>query len=329
MLCRVLPGALGAVLLVAALGTPAAAQAPVRLKLGDLAQSLNGIAVQAMKDQKLDQKYGLNVEYVAYPTLDGLFTAIRGKDVDVGFGGWTAFAQFRANGIPVSAIYSVGRGATLDVIVPHGSPVKTLADLKGKRVGSYAGAAGTATVLFRVITAKFYGYDPGKTGHLQYAATGLLTALIDKGELDAALLFDPLAARAVASGKFRSVANLGDVYKQHVGEDFLWIVYGTNEDVMKRHPEALTSFNRAWIEAVKWVQANPAIFTDFGKRLGFESPEAVALLRERVLKDYILRWDDAFIASLSAFGRMANEVMGKGFLDTIPPEAFTTTFVPR
>jgi ABC-type nitrate/sulfonate/bicarbonate transport system substrate-binding protein len=301
----------------------------VKLKLGDLAQSLNGIAVQAMKDQKLDQKHGLAVEYVTYPTLDGLFTAIRGKDVDVGFGGWTAFAQFRGQGIPVTAIYSVGRGATLDVIVPQGSPVRHLADLKGKKVGSYAGAAGTATVLFRVLASRYFGFDPGKTGHLQFAAPGLLTSLIEKGELDAALLFDPLAARAVASGKFRSVANLGDVYKQQVGEDFLWIVYGTNEDVIKRSPDALTSFNRAWIEAVRWVQANPQIFAAYGKTLGFDHEDGVRLLRERVLKDYILRWDDRFIASLGTFARMANEVMGKGYLDQIPPEAFTTRFAPQ
>jgi NitT/TauT family transport system substrate-binding protein len=328
---RLVPVVLAVVALAVlpAAGDRAAAQAPVKLKFGDLAQSLNGIAVQAMKEQKLDRKYGIDVEYVRYPTLDGLFTAIRGKDVDVGFGGWTAFAQFRSQGAPVTAIYSVGRGATLDVIVPVASPVTTLADLKGKKVGSYAGAAGTATVLFRVITAKYYGFDPGKTGHMQYAAPGLLTSLIDKGELDAALLFDPLAAKAVVSGKFRSIASLGEIYKQHTGEDFLWIVYGTNDDVIKRAPEALTNFNRAWIDAVKYVQGHPEIFQAFGKTLGFDTPEGVALLRERVLKDYILRWDQKFIDSLSTFGKMGNEVMGKGFLDTIPPEAFTTRFVPR
>ena len=325
------PWAAAAVALVIGLGVvgPVGAQTPVKLKFGDLAQSLNGIAVQAMKDQKIDQKYGLNVEYVTYPTLDGLFTAIRGKDVDVGFGGWTAFAQFRGQGIPVTAIYSVGRGATLDVIVPAASPLKSIADLKGKKVGSYAGAAGTATVLFRVIAAKFYGFDPGQTGHLQFAAPGLLTALIEKGDLDAALLFDPLAAKAVVSGKFRSIGNLGDIYQQHTGEDFLWIVYGTNDDVIKRAPDALTNFNRAWIDAVRWVQANPQIFVDYGKKLGFDTEAGVRVLRERVLKDYILRWDDAFIGTLANFGKMSHDVMGKGFLDTIPPEAFTTRFVPR
>lgn len=306
---------------------PAWAQAPVKVKLGDMAQSMNVIASLTMKQQKLDEKHGFSLEYMPFPTLDGLFTAIRGKEVDIGFGGWTAFSQFRAQGFPVTSIYSVGRGATLDVLVPVHSPAKSIADLKGKKIGSYAGAAGTATVLFRVLTAKYYGYDAANTGHLQYAAPGLLTSLLEKGDLDAALLFDPLAAKAIASGKFRSIANLGDLYKQHVGEDFLWIVYATNEDFIKRHPQVLTSFNRAWVEAVKYVQTHPEVFKHFGKQFGLESEEGVRLLRERVVKDYILRWDQKFIDSLGAFARMSNEVMGKGFLDRVPAESFNTRFV--
>jgi ABC-type nitrate/sulfonate/bicarbonate transport system substrate-binding protein len=82
-----------------------------------------------MIDQGIDKKYGLAAEYRAYPTLDGLFTAIRGKDVDVGFGGWTAIAQFRGKGMPVTMIFPVGRGVTVDVIVPTDSPIKSIADL--------------------------------------------------------------------------------------------------------------------------------------------------------------------------------------------------------
>src|SRR5205823_1627134 len=162
----------------AALGT-ARAQEPVKVRLGDLAQSLNAIASNAMIKQGYDKKHGIAVEYTVYPTLDGLFTAIRSKQVDVGFGGWTAFAQFRSKGFPVTMFFPVGRGVTLDVIAPKAAAFKTLADLKGRKVGSYAGAAGTATVLFRVLTSRYYGYDPAKTNDLQYAGPGLLPSLIE------------------------------------------------------------------------------------------------------------------------------------------------------
>ena len=78
---------LGAGALTIAVAATAPALAQTKLMLGDLAQSLNGIASNVMIQQGFDKKHGIDVEYRTYPTLDGLFTAIRGKQVDVGFGG--------------------------------------------------------------------------------------------------------------------------------------------------------------------------------------------------------------------------------------------------
>ena len=312
-------------IMLAACG-PAAAQ--VKVQIGDLAQSLNEIGSRAMIDQGIDRKYGIAAEYRAYPTLDGLFTAIRGKDVDVGFGGWTAIAQFRGKGFPVTMIFPVGRGTTVDVIVPKDSPIKSIADLKGKKVGSFAGAAGTATVLFRVIASKFHGFDPGKTGDLQFAGPGLLPSLLDKGEIDAAVMFDPLAAKLEGSGKYKSIGNLADAYKAGTGDDFLWIGYSTNDDFMQREPEALTNFTRAWLEAIEYVKTHPELFEAYGKKYNLD-PAAIALLRERVLADYTTTWNDDRIATLRRFADLANSVMGSGYLDTVPAAAFSTRFDPR
>jgi NitT/TauT family transport system substrate-binding protein len=283
------------------LATCGATTAQVKIRIGDLAQSLNEIGSRAMIDQGIDRKYGIAAEYRAYPTLDGLFTAIRGKDVDIGFGGWTAIAQFRGKGMPVTMIFPVGRGVTVDV---------------------------TATVLFRVITSKLYGFDPGKTGDLQFAGPGLLPALLDKGEIDAVVMFDPLAAKLEASGKYRSIGNLADAYKAGTGDDFLWIGYSTNDDFMKAQPEALTNFTRAWLEAIDYVKTHPEVFDAYGKKYGLD-PAAIALLRQRVLADYTTTWNDDRIAALRRFAEMANKVMGGGYLDTVPAEAFSTRFDPR
>ena len=319
--------AAGALIAAASLSAPAFAQEPVKLRLGDPAQSLNAIAAQTMIKQGFDKKHGIAVQYVTYPTLDGLFTAIRGKDVDIGFGGWTAFAQFRSKGAPITMIFPVGRGISLDVVVPANSPIKSLADLKSKRIGSYAGAAGTATVLLRVITSKYFGYDPGKTNHLQYAGAALLPELLAKGDLDAVLLFDPIAVRAIASGKFKSIANLPTIYKEKVGEDFLWIGYATNDDVMAKNPEALKAFNKAWLEAVAYVKAHPEVFEPVAKQLGLDA-DGTKLLRDRVVADYVTEWTPKEIAALKKFRDLANEVMGAGFLDDLPEAAFTTRFNP-
>jgi len=322
-------GALAALAACAAIASGAAQAAePVKVRLGDLAQALNEIASKVMAQQGYDKKYGIAVEYTTYPTLDGLFTAIRGKQVDVGFGGWTAFAQFRSKGFPVVMFFPVGRGVSLDVIAPKDSTYKTLADLKGKRVGSYAGAAGTATVLFRVLATRYYGYDPAKTNDLQYAGPGLLPSLVEKNEIAAALLFDPLAAKAIASGTFRSITNLADVYKEKVGDDFLWIGLASNDDFIAQQPAAVGGFVRAWIESVAYVKSHPEIFDPYGKALGLDA-KGTAILRDRVNADYTTTWNENTIRSLDKFAKMANEVMGGGFLDEVPAAAFTTKFVPR
>ena len=310
----------------AMLAGPASAQTQVRL--GDLAQSLNGIASNVMIEQGFDTKHGIDVEYTTYPTLDGLFTAIRSKQVDIGFGGWTAFAQFRMNGFPVTMVYPVGRGVTLDVIAPAGSDFTSLGDLKDRKVGSYAGAAGTATVLFRVLAERYYDFDPVQAGDMQYTGPGLLPTLVSNGDVEAALLFDPLATKAVASGEFKSIANLADVYKEKVGDDFLWIGMASNDDFMAAEPEAITAFIAAWLESVEYVKANPEVFEAYGQALGLDE-NGIALLRERVVADYVTTWDDAYIEDLRAFASMANEVMGGGYLDSVPDAAFTTRFVPK
>jgi ABC-type nitrate/sulfonate/bicarbonate transport system substrate-binding protein len=200
--------------------------------------------------------------------------------------------------------------------------------LKGRKVGSYAGAAGTATVLFRVLTSRYYGYDPAKTNDLQYAGPGLMPALVEKNEVAAALLFDPLAAKAIATGPFRSIANLADVYKEKTGDDFLWIGVASNDDFIAAQPAALSAFVRAWLEAVAYVKANPKVFAPVSKALGLDENGA-RILRERVLADYTTTWNEETIRSLGRFAKMANEVMGGGFLDEVPAAAFTTRFNPK
>ena len=314
--------------LAAGLLASAAASAETKVRLADLAQSLNGIASNVMIEQGFDAKHGLDVEYTTYPTLDGLFTAIRGKQVDLGFGGWTAFAQFRMNGFPVTMVYPVGRGVTLDVIAPKGSGFTSLGDLKGRMVGSYAGAAGTATVLFRVLASRYYGFDPVAENRMQYAGPGLLPTLVGRGDVEAALLFDPLAAKAVASGEFESIANLADVYKEKVGDDFLWIGLATNDDFIAAHPEAITAFIAAWLESVEYVKTHPEVFQSYGAALGLDAA-GIDLLRERVIADYVTVWNEESIEQLKRFGALANEVMGGGYLDEVPDAAFTTRFVPQ
>lgn len=300
---------------------------PVEVRFGDIAQGSNAVPIGVMIEQGFDRKHGVVVDYQTYPTLDGLFTAIRGGAVDVGFGGWTAFAQFRSKGSPITMVFPVAQGKALDVLVPTDSPIKAFGELKGKPIGTYAGAAGTATVLLRVIASKKYGFDPAEDGNLQYSSVGLLLHLVERNEIEAAVLFDPLATKAIASGKFRSIGNLAELYKEAFNEEFLWIGYAMTDEFMANHPEAAKGLVAAWVEAIKYVKANPTVFNDYGRQFGLDE-DGIKMLRERIVGDYTLVWNDQYISQLENFAKLAREVIGPGYLDEIPASAFTTKLVP-
>ena len=124
------------------------------------------------------------------------------------------------------------------------------------------------------------------------------------------------------------MVNLADVYKEKVGEDFLWIGVASNDDFIAQQPAALSGFVRAWIEAVAYVKGNPEVFAPYSKALALDAA-GTSLLRERVLADYTTTWNEETIRSLGRFAKMANEVMGGGFLDEVPAAAFTTRFNPK
>jgi ABC-type nitrate/sulfonate/bicarbonate transport system substrate-binding protein len=315
-------------LLACAIAIPFGASAePIKIVLGDTAQAINAVAINAMIEQKIDQKHGISVEYKLYPTIDGLFTAIRGGDVNVGFGGWTAFAQFRQKGAPITMIFPVGRGSTLDVLVPADSSIKTFADLKSKRIGSYAGPAGTATVLLRVL-AKTKGFDPAEASLLQFGNGSLLMTLVERNDIDAALVFDPIATKAIASGKFRSVGGLANLYKDEFKEDFLWIGLAMHDSFAAKHPDAGAKFVKAWLEAIDYVKKNPTAFASFAKQFGLDDA-GTKLLAERVLSDFVTTWNEKYIKDLNNFAKVAREVVGPGFLEEVPASTFTTKYAPN
>jgi NitT/TauT family transport system substrate-binding protein len=298
-----------------------------KIVLGGMGQSLTSIALNVMTDQGIDKKNGFALEYRTFPTLDAVFNAVRGGQVDVAAGGWTATAQFRDKGQPLVMFYPVARGNSLEVLVLKDSSAQTFADLKDKRIGSYAGAAGTATVLMRVIMKNYFGYDPATTGKLQYSGPGLLPALLDKKDLDAVLLCDPGTAIALDTGKYRSIGNLPDMYKKESGEDFFWIGYSTNDTFAKNHPETLKGFTRAWGEAVHYAKAHPEIFDRYVKSMDFKD-SVTALLRKRVNDDYTLEWNQGSLDNMQKFATFSRSVMGPGYLDHFKPEAFTLAFAP-
>lgn len=150
----------------------------------------------------------------------------------------------RVNGQPVKAIYSYLWAEPSALVVPASSPVRTVADLKGKKI---AATKGTDPYFFLLRTLDANQLKPADVElvHLQHPEGR--TAL-DQGRVDVWAGLDPHMAAAQAAGSrfiYRNPAfGLGA---------FL----NTSEAFLKEQPQAVRTVLLAYERARRWIIANP------------------------------------------------------------------------
>ena len=157
-----------------------------------------------------------------------------------------------------SALRSAKGRLGAGIWVKKDSPYKTLADLKGKKIGSYSLRA-TGTTWIRIALWKKHNvnvsYKGGDYSWVQIPAPALLSAL-ETGRVDAATLIHSQAYKARKTGSYRVLAWTNKDIKELFGIDSLSAVNVTYPEKLKARPEAFKEFNRMIRESVKYALAN-------------------------------------------------------------------------
>lgn len=165
--------------------------------------------------------------------------------VDFGSTAGLAAVLSRANGSPIKTVYVASRPEWTALVVGKDSPIKTLEDLKGKKI---AATKGTDPFLFTLRSLATVGLDKNDVElvHLQHPDGR--TAL-EKGDVDAWAGLDPLlAASQLQAGSRILYRNL----------DFnSYGVVSVTETFAKEHPEAIDKVLAAYERAREWARANP------------------------------------------------------------------------
>lgn len=144
------------------------------------------------------------------------------------------------------------------VWVKKDSPFKTIADLKGKKIGNYA-LTSTGTTWIRIALRTKYGvnvsYKDGDMNWVQIPAPALLSSL-ESDRVDAATLIHSQAFKALQTGQYRVLARTNDDIKEKFGVHSVSAVNVTYPDKLKAKPAAFKEFNRMLRESVKYAVAN-------------------------------------------------------------------------
>jgi NitT/TauT family transport system substrate-binding protein len=199
--------------------------------------------LDTIKSHKLDEAEGVDLRIVELASNQATQVTLQGGAVDMIVADWLWVSRQRAEGADFTfAPYSTSAGA---VMVPAESDIRSLADLKGHRVGVAGGPLDKSWLMLRALTLRKHGFDPDKDSAKTFGAPPLLNEQIRNGGVDAVLNYWHFAARLKAAG-LREVATMGQVTRElGITTDVPIIGYVFSEAWANGNMQAAQGFLRA------------------------------------------------------------------------------------
>jgi NitT/TauT family transport system substrate-binding protein len=169
----------------------------VAQRTGSLAWELDVI-----KAHGLDRKANLDIDTVELASTEAGKIALRGGSADIIVSDWTWVARERALGDGL--VYYPYLSTLGAVMAPAQSPIRDLADLKGKKLAVAGGPIDKSWLLLRALGLRS-GLDLKTVTTVVYGAPPLLTQKALQGETDATLTFWNFCADLEAQGQKRAI----------------------------------------------------------------------------------------------------------------------------
>ena len=161
----------------------------------------------AIRSAGLDKEADLSLHVTELASPEAGKIALRAGNADIILSDWLWVSRERALGAKLTFYpYSSALGA---VMVPAASPLKTLADLKGRKLGVGGGAIDKSWLLLQA-RMKQDGLDLKSDASIVYGAPPLIAAKALDGEMDASLNFWNFSAQLEAKG-YRRLAGIEEI----------------------------------------------------------------------------------------------------------------------
>ena len=240
--------------LAATIAHGAAAEDLVRL--GNLKFAHYG-AVSYMKE--VCPKYGIKLEERMFAKGPDIMPAIVSGDIDIAALASDGAISGRANGVPIYTVAGFARGGAR-VVAGVDTGIKTLKDLKGRKVGVTRGGAQELLLLAELDkTGLTWADKPGKDVQIVYLAFADLNQALAGKQIDAMCQSEPQSSQAI-NKKFGF--EVMKPYDTAMGEPYRLLVmtekmYNDNKDVAQRvmqcFVDSTSRFKRDMALAEKYV----------------------------------------------------------------------------
>jgi len=244
---RLLLGALACIVLPASACCAAESVRIAAQKTGTLAWEL-----AIIRSHGLDKQADLTIETSELASPEAGKIALRAGSADVMVSDWLWVSRERALGAKlVFYPYSSAVGA---VMVPAASTIRTLADLRGRKLAVAGGPIDKSWLLLQA-ALKRENIDLKSQATISYGAPPLLAAKMIDGEMDATINYWNFCAALEAKG-FRRLAGIEDLLPTFGAKGRVAMLgYVFDEDWAHAHREMMAKFLRVSAQA-KEILAN-------------------------------------------------------------------------
>lgn len=194
-------------------------------------------------------KYGLDVESAAFSGDAKLQQGLLANSLDFGLGSGPAMA-FAVKGAPITAVAAfANEPRNIAVTVNENSPIKTVADLKGKLLAISTTGSLTEWLVKRISTTEGWGTDGIRRVAIGDAVQQ--TAALRAGQVD---------------GVMGALENGFQLEERHEGRvlvgmekfvpHFVTHVVFARKDLIASNPDEVSRFLKGFFASLQWIKAN-------------------------------------------------------------------------
>jgi NitT/TauT family transport system substrate-binding protein len=310
-------------LLVVAAGTLVAAHADAEtaVRVGTPAgANFTFLPARIAADRGAFKAEGLDVEVTDFGGGAKLQQAIIAGAIDMTVSAGTDLA-FSVKGSPDMAVAAMGNKPTLGIVVAYDSPLKTVDDLKGKKIGVTTAGSLTEWLMKRLVAQHGWPQDAVAIvpvgSDLQSQA-----ALLTTGQIDGVVAPPAFGVQLELSKKARILLSGFDIGADFLGE----AIYASNQ-FTQSNPDVVRRFLKAWFENIAFMRSHKAETIELVRKYTHYTPEVESKEYDLVMP--IFSADGKFHPA--ALKTLAESFVDMGTFDH-PPDLtkfYTEAYLPK
>jgi NitT/TauT family transport system substrate-binding protein len=217
---------------------------------------------------------GLDIEISSFGGDARVQQAMAADGIDIGLGSGPGLA-FIAKGSPIKGIAAMaGPPLLFALVVRNDDTVKTVDDLKGRKVGVSTVGSVTSWIVSEVSRQKGWGLAGIEQVTIGDDASRI--AALKTKSFDAAIVNLAVALNYVQRGEGRVLLRFGDLVK-----DFhIHVIFATDKAIADK-PDTLRRFLKGWFETIAFMRANKVKTVEIAMEImGTEAATTAAIYDE-------------------------------------------------